>query len=145
MSATLKDLLKNKIGYRNPNFQGSGEKNCYDVIRFEIESLGNLDILYTMSELYNLDFSEYLYEDDGEEYAMEDCIVDLVTFITNFLEEKFSTTKENISVIWLTSKEGVEKLYSYNEDTEIAEFSIGENWMPISDIGMDGILFAYKE
>ena len=36
------------FGYRTELFSGSGKRNVFEVVKFEIFELGNLDILYTI-------------------------------------------------------------------------------------------------
>jgi hypothetical protein len=148
MSVTLETLLKTRIGYRNEHFQGSGMKQAYDVIGYEIQELYNTDIIDTMSSLYNLDLSKYMMEDEDYDYPVVDmeCSLDLIQEIMSFLEKKFKTDKQNIYVVWVTTAEAVKKFYSFdNEEPELTTVSIKDNWLPISDIDTQGILFAYTE
>lgn len=143
-SETLKTMWATHTGYRNESFSGSGVRNLMDVIYFEIEELENMDIPYTMNKFYGIDFSDYIEFVDGEEFVHPECYHDVFEVIACFLEEKLSTKRENIEAIWLTTKEAVEKIYS-KFGKRIMGYSFTDNWIPISDLGEDGTLFAYKK
>lgn len=139
----LKTMLAEKCGYRNEEFQGSGERLAQDVIRFELNDLGNRDILYTMTEMYGVDFSSF-FEDEEIFDEVSENILDVMEIILCFLEKKLQTTRDNIHVLWLASKETVMDMY-YGTEENVQKYEIGDDWIVISNLGYDGILFAFKK
>lgn len=132
-SKTAAKLLENKIGYREESYSGSHIRNLYDVIEFEIEELGNEDILYFLKcnepELHDL--PDPLTEDDD--------IPSILKRIDKFVKTKLGST--NVSAIWLTSYKYVKKWYE-GEDESIDMYSIPANFVILSDLNDEGILLA---
>jgi hypothetical protein len=146
LSETLKKLTEDGYGYRNETCYGSGVRTLSEVIYFEIEELGNIDIITTMATLYNPELMEYLYEEDGDSYVYPDELINVQEEILKILESKMNTTRDNLCAIWLTTEEAVETLYCNQcAETDIRKIKILNSWLPISDIGYDGILFVYNK
>ena len=145
LSETLKTMQETGLGYRNDNFYGSGVRDIEDIVYFEIEELGNTDIIYTMSKLYKLDWEKYVEEEDGDYFVPEDYLHEIQNNILSYLEKHFGESHTNLCGIWLTTEEAVKKRYCSNSEEEIMEISIGKTWLPISDLGFDGTLFVYKK
>ena len=146
MSETLKKLTADGYGYRNETCYGSGVRLLSDVIYFEIEALGNIDIIETMAKLYKPELIEYLYEEDGDSYVYPDELINVQEEILKILEEKLNTKRDNLHAIWLTTEYAVNKLYCNQcAETDIRKIKILNSWLPISDIGYDGILYVYNK
>ena len=143
-SETLKTMLATHTGYRNESYSGSGVRDLMDVIYFEIEELDNMDILYTMSKFYGLDFSNYIETEDDYEFVHPECYQKVFDVIAGFVEKKLSADRKNLEAIWLTTKEAVDKIYS-KYGKKVTGYSFTEDWIPISDLGEDGTLFVYKK
>lgn len=140
MSETLKKLLEDKVGYRTENFSGSGVRNAVEVATFEISSLFNTDIMDTMQNMYNLDFSEFIDVEEEDLFEVSQCILDK---IFSFLEEKMEIPIQDMKAIWLTTEEYVKTRYCRDENCVIEKIEIGNSWIPISDLDKDGALFVY--
>lgn len=116
LSFTAKHIFANKLGYRNDGYGDGSIRLVEEIIQYEIEELGNLDILSTCERLYK------------------------VTDINCLLNERFNK-EENVFAIWLTTPEGVAKNYS-EEEVQISEYQLPEDALILSDLDSEGILIA---
>lgn len=116
LSFTAKQIFTNKLGYRNDGYGDGSIRLVEEIIQYEVEELGNLDILSTCERLYK------------------------VTDINCLLEQRFNR-EENVFAIWLTTPEGVVKNYS-EEEVQISEYQLPEDALILSDLDSEGILIA---
>ena len=144
MSVTLTTMLNQKVGFRTENFSGSNIRSLEDVVYFEIRELGNTDILDTMNDFYELDFSSYMDIED-ENVIADESYRDVLELILSHLEKQFNTSHNNLGAIWLTTYDNVEKIYCKSPNDKINMVYIHHNFYPISDLGTDGTLFVYKK
>ena len=132
-----------KIMYRSEDSSGSGVRDIIEVMVFEIYELGNTDILEYVSEHYLSDDTKQDIDkvinaiEDGDELS-EDDIIDLCENIVNEINKK---TKHNLKfALWLADKDVVKDMYAYDELNIDAYYTSD---IILSDLGYDGILFAY--
>lgn len=144
MSITLTQMYNENLGFRTENFSGSGIRNLEDVIYFEIQELCNTDILDTMNELYGIDFQSFM--DVEDEFAVADeSRQEVIELICSHCEKQFNTSRDNLGAIWLSTYDNVKKYYCKSPTDQINMVNILSNFYPISDIGVDGVLFVYKK
>lgn len=132
-----------QVLYRNDSYNNSdGEiRKLKDILVYEIFDLENTDILEYCSEHYDL--SEPLMNEmngiiDGEELD-EDAVEDLVK---RLLTEISSLTGKILRYgLWLAKKDVVMNFYDGDEET-ISGYYVSD--VILSDLGEDGILFAYE-
>ena len=84
------------------------------------------------------------FEDEEIFDEVSENILDVMEIILCFLEKKLQTTRDNIHVLWLASKETVMDMY-YGTEENVQKYEIGDDWIVISNLGYDGILFAFKK
>lgn len=144
MSTTLTKMYNENLGFRTENFSGSGIRNLEDVVYFEIKELGNTDILDTMNELYGIDFYPYMDIEDNFSVA-DESYRDVIELICSHCEKQFNASRDNLGAIWLTTYDWVKKIYSKSSNDQINMIYILDNFYPISDLGVDGVLFVYKK
>lgn len=113
-----------KTGYRNESCYGSGIRDLYEIIEFEMDELENEDIPDYIKKNYG-----YTGRDDSSE--------DVISFLKeNLPEHKYG--------LWLASKEAVKRLYDGSEEN-IVEVKIPNDAVIVSDLGFDGFLIATKK
>ena len=131
------------FGYRTELFSGSGKRNVFEVAKFEIFELGNLDILYTIINnnlvsnndlLYVKDFisdlTRYIYFEDT---MQDEAIYQVVSMIRR------NTGFKITYCLWLADRKNVEYLYGKScIDTYFTSSIV------LSDLGKNGKLFAYE-
>lgn len=134
---TTKYLMYAHRGYRNPWYSGDYESphtKFVQVLHYEVDELGNEDILDTCEHLYGISY-------EGCE-TNEDKMVKVL----GLMMKKFGTLE--LECCWLGSKETVNNLYGGNE-ISYGEISRVACWIPtdaivVSDLGEDGALFVSK-
>lgn len=164
MSLVLDNMIKDKKGYRTENYSGSGVRDLYDVIRYEI-SMGNTDIITYMQEEYDV-LSDYVLEPEqidelkeeainDEEFVKDynDTFYEMVSensgFITdNILDyvcDKLGVSNENdLIALWLTDYDNAVNYYNNGSTEDIDEYSLDKEYVVLSDLGTDGSLFVFK-
>lgn len=132
--------------YRSESAYGSGVRDIVDVLTYEIFELGNTDAIDYIASHYKLDKAgqELLngLQDCWEVYASDseavqrNSIVELVSALNRYfgVELKYC--------LWLADLSAVSELYS-NSEVDIDAY--GASQYKLSDLGRDGILFAYTE
>ena len=132
-----------KIMYRSEDSSGSGVRDIIDVMVFEIYELGNTDILEYVSEHYLSDDTKQVVDnlidtiDNGNEISEDD----IREICENIIDEINKKTKHNLQVaLWLADKEVVRDMYA---DDELNIDAYYTSDIILSDLGYDGILFAY--
>ncbi len=160
VSSTLSEMIHSGKGYRTETFSGSGVRNLEEILRFEISSLGNLDVLDYLKENYGIlsDFAieeeelinlksiakdendlKQLIMSEEQQMVMEDphyYIDQVMGFVCEILG------KTNITGIWLTTRKNVITVYNGCPD-DIDEYTLPKKYVVLSDLGADGALFAY--
>ena len=131
MSDILITILKERKGYRNNNFQNSGITSLKEILNHEVKELGNEDIFDSMKKLYPDFKCDY------------NSINTKISYTLNFIARYLECSINDINAVWLTTKDNAKKLYTYSDSDIINCVKIPKNSMPISDLGCDGILFAY--
>lgn len=159
-SDTLLKMINDKKGYRNGFFKGCIFSRLEDVLKHEISSLCNIDILHYAKDNYNIlsDFKldenlinklkiESKNEDDFnfsiEMEEVEMAILnsgDFIEEILNYVEN--SLGKKDVKALWLTTKEKVVNIYQGNEYV-IDEYIIPDKFMILSDLYECGALFVF--
>lgn len=128
---TLQSMYMLGYGYRNETFQNCGSRIFKDVINYEINELGNNDIIDTISKFYKQDKLHH--------------IKNKVDFICDFFANILNCKISELRCIWLTSMDGIKSAYSVNNDSdEVNLYYINKYMYPVSDIGLDGTLFVYS-
>lgn len=127
--------MEKVIGYRNEMYGNSAVVDLVSIVEFEIEELGNQDII---------DYMNTNYLEDGEV-----CEYKPAFFIMKLLAKHFGTDK--LYGLWLGSKETVLAMYTdldekeniVLENLELREYILPKDAVPISDLGSgSGILYA---
>lgn len=138
---TLEYLLKEGVGYRNEQFRNSGIINLREIIDFEVLELGNTDIFDTM---------KILYGDNGyqlnENNRLKNLLSYKINYTINFLVKMLDCINEDsLCGVWLTTYQNLYKYIDADTCTEIRKVYIHEqNMIPVSDLGTDGVLFAFN-
>ena len=137
------DNILDGIMYRSEESGGSGVRDVIDIMTFEIFELGNTDILdYTLEN--------YLQYTNIQE-TVERLIDDVTAFSINEVEkickliikEINTQTDHNLKYgLWLADYDRVKDMYAYDESS-IEAYKVSD--IILSDLGIDGILFAYDE
>lgn len=116
------------------------ERDAISVMTFEIEELGNEDILdyvldnYKLSNELKENIKEYINNSDG----------DLENILKNMLSEiKTQTGKDIKYALWLAEKETVIDMYD-GEENGIDVYDTKDGVI-LSDLGYDGILFGFEK
>ncbi len=109
--------------FRNENIYGSGVRDLYEIVAYEIGELGNTDI------------SAYLKENYGYKGRARNADA-----VINFLKEKFPEYQYGL---WLCSKQAAIDWYDGTEE-ELTEYEIPSDAVIISDLGYEGVLYASK-
>ena len=129
------------ILYRAEDTYGSGIRDIYEVIFYELVELGNTDILEYCLEHYLLDtIIEDSVEDLIDNYTEydEEYINDIIYAMIHEIEKKTNTQLKYC--LWLASKEAVEDLYAGENINKYYTSNI-----ILSDLDYDGTLYAYKD
>lgn len=129
-----------KIMYRDEDIYGSGINDILDVISYEVYELGNTDIL------------EYCLDHYVEDKNLKNRIIDLVNNLENYsdldvfnlvqdlvVEINYQTKSDLKYCLWLASEQAVKDLY---DGSNINAYYTSD--IILSDLGYDGILFAYE-
>ena len=141
------------IMYRNDDCYNSRERNIVEVIYFEIFELNNTDILEYVSKHYldqplrseceniiNADnYSNLSYFNDDEEAGRN--------FVKAIVASISAKTRRNLShALWLAKKDAVINLYHNGPEAQgITIASYHTSSIVLSNLGYDGILFAYDD
>ena len=136
----------NTIMYRSEDSYGSGVRDILDVMTYEIYELGNTDILEYVCEHY-LDKStvdvikRVIYSvEGGQDDISEDYIYDICKDIVSEINKK--TNHDLKYALWLADKSVVEDMYT-DDPLNIDAYYTSD--VILSDLGNDGILFAYGD
>lgn len=122
-SIELQEMLKQKTGYRNWGFRGSGVYEAAEVISFECEELGNTDVYEFVQQHYGVKLGS-------------------LAELLQWLDDRTAEWGK-CYVLWLTSWEGVIKHYTYEgEQNVICKVTLPDDVFPLSDCGDQGTLFA---
>jgi hypothetical protein len=147
---TLEKMIREGRGYRTETFSGSKIRKIADIIRGEI-SFGNTDVIEYLQKNCNI-LKDYVYDRTipGRIYFdyIDFCIENaphIAAEIEAFLKEVFRVEDiDDLEGIWLTDHENVVTLYG-GTDNDIDEYLIpDENFIVISDLGIDGSLFVFN-
>lgn len=140
MSVELKHILLHRSGYRTDDESelaetiGNYPKNT-DILNQEIIDLENNDILDTLYDLYNYDA---LANDKEPSTAT-------IKNIDGFIKKQLNTDKYHL--VWLCDTARNASRYS-NIDGDLESVYLVDlkqrDLMPISDLGPEGVLIAYK-
>lgn len=124
---------------------GDGTTDPISVISFEIGELYNTDILeYCINNYGSKMNPEIKSRIDDVINNTDDFTYDsIIPFVTDFIHEMERIWNIIIkSVIWLADKKAVETLYCHDENGNIEPYKTSD--YILSDLGSDGILFAYS-
>lgn len=136
-----------KIRYRNESCYGDGFRDIVDVMRHEIFTLENTDILEYLLDKNPEAFSDELIEDmkqaigHTEEYGGTDEMQELCTNIRDSLSRFYG--KELRYCLWLADKDVVKELYDGNSAESVDAYKVSD--YILSDLGRDGTLYAYED
>lgn len=126
------ELMLNRRGYRCDDLSevGSFNLNPKDIFDQEINEFGNDDIMLTMHNLYGT----------HENFSIDE--------IDNYIKATLNTDKYYL--IWLTSnkKDDIDYTEANNEQdalNHIYSVEFDRSFMPISDLGPEGMLIAYTD
>lgn len=134
------------IMYRSEDSYGSGKRDILDVMTYEIYGLNNTDILYYVREHYLDDklkhtITELMYSiEEGLDEFTEEEVYDVCKRIVDIINKK---TNHNLKyVLWLADKSVVQDMYA-DDLMNIDAYYTSD--IILSDLGSDGILFAYDD
>lgn len=139
MSVELKHILLHRAGYRTDDESeladtiGNYPKNI-EILSQEIIDLENTDILDTLADLYNF---KILNNEEANENDIE--------LIDQFIKQKLNA--KHYHLIWLCDTAHNASWYSNTEGDTESVYCVNlkhHNLMPISDLGPEGVLIAYK-
>ena len=138
-----------KVLYRNESCYGSGVRDVIDIIHHEYHALGNTDIFEYCLNNYNLSegLKENLRQDiswfESEFQRCGEYPSSLNDDIENLIRELSALTGKEIRyALWLAPENTVRELYD-GTDGNIDAYETSE--IILSDLGPDGILFAYQD
>lgn len=148
-SNTARSVLETKIGYRNPYLYGSNIVDTLEIIRYEIEELGNLDIPYFCIENFGLGITEeeidYIGSGKADDYEWNVFVEYFINRLESFLYKKTRVSPSEWYSVWVGDVEDIVKNYE-GDSTNIAEVSFGDSEIIIlSDLGSDGVLVLSLE
>ena len=136
--------------YRTEKCYGSGIRDVYKVIAYEVLTLCNSDILDTIAQIpYISAQTRETLQSLSDELDREGYIEDIPeeTFypvIKAVLDEIKSNTGYSIKyALWLAEYDAVKTLYNDGEDDGIIAYEPGP--IILSDLGYDGKLFGYEK
>lgn len=159
LSSTAKTLLKNKNGWRNDALFDNKNRPFVVTLKYEIEVLGNLDILYFVfnhyfndeykknkDSFYSALFQEYIDNDmDFDVLFKEYDLRSICNWINSYFCERLNVKKScDLYCKWLTTIEGYNRIYG-NEmihGYELKNYVFPNNSMIASDLGLDGSLIV---
>lgn len=118
ISETAKELLERRIGYRNDGLS-TGIYKIKDIIDFETFELGNEDIYDTCEEVWNTR--------------------DPLSVIHKFYGHI------DVYGMWFGRREDILNNYAEDGETEVSRYSIPKKAIILSDLGEEGVLFAFEE
>lgn len=132
LSRTLSYMIDTGEGYRN-TYCTSGVTKLSEIIRFEMNELGNRDIIDFIGSNY-LGYIPSTISDT--EY--------LIKYTLEFIANIFKTDPNNLNGVWLTTYQDVlDKYYYKDEENNIIKVYTHKGMLPISDLDRDGALFVY--
>ena len=144
-----KSILESLIAYRNDALYGSGAAKLEDIIRFEMEELGNSDIPSTLLDNFNvlraegkdienlidlIDSGNFTEDNLGEEEINRN-----VNLLMDVIKRMYPEAKYGL---WLGTKDSIDKNYEGNATAYKIEYE-----KPISDLDLSdqGCLFVYSK
>lgn len=139
MSVELKHILSRRSGYRTDDQSeladtiGNYPTNI-EILSQEIIDLENTDILDTLADLYNF---KILNNEEASENDLK--------LIDQFIKQKLKA--ENYHLIWLCDTAHNASRYSNIDGDTESVYCVNlkhHNLMPVSDLGPEGELIAYK-
>lgn len=139
MSVELKHILSRRSGYRTDDQSeladtiGNYPTNI-EILSQEIIDLENTDILDTLADLYNF---KILNNEEASENDLK--------LIDQFIKQKLKA--ENYHLIWLCDTAHNASRYSNIDGDTESVYCVNlkhHNLMPVSDLGPEGALIAYK-
>ena len=161
LSSTAKTLLLNRNGWRNDDLFDNVNKPFLDVLSYEVEELGNTDILSFVFDYYfekeyknkRLGYFTSLYKhylDCGKDVdvLLETSEHDIVfKFINNYFCDKLGIwNNSNIYCKWFTTQHGYSKVYkTVGESYELCQYLFPEKFLIVSDLGIDGCMVVSNE
>lgn len=139
MSVELKHILQRRSGYRTDDqSELAGTIGNYPtniaILNQEIIDLENTDIIDTLANLYNF---KILNNKEADE--------DDLKLIDQFIKQKLNT--KHYHLIWLCDTARNASWYSNIDGDTESVYCVNlkqHNLMPISDLGPEGVLIAYK-
>ena len=159
LSSTAKTLLKNHNGWRNDLLFDNKNLPFVKVLKYEIEVLYNLDILYFVfnhyfneeyknnkDNLYSALFQEYIDNDmDFDILLKEYDLRSICNWINSYFCEGLNVEQgSDLYCKWFTTIEGYNRIYG-NEmihGYELKNYVFSNNSMIASDLGLDGCLIV---
>lgn len=140
------EMFKAKKGYRTELYSGSLVRDLKQILLFEIDVLGNSDIITYCEEEHKISLRNDLLKeiDLNENFRVEEIVCLYGSTIAEKLYE-FVQTKTGFKKplgLWLTTKNSVKNYYHAEYDNDIDAYEIPENIMVLSDLGYDGCLFV---
>lgn len=137
------------VAYRNDTLYGSGVAKLEDIIRFEMEELGNSDTPSTLLDNFKvlraegndiedlidiIDSGDFTEDNLGEEEINRN-----VNLLMNVIKRTYPEAKYGL---WLGTKDSIDKNYEGNATAYTIEYE-----KPISDLGLSdqGCLFVYSK
>lgn len=132
--------------YRTESAYGSQNRDIREVLLFEIVELGNTDVLDYVVKHYAESFPDELLghlkaisDESGISKYSDQELCNIVNQTVDCLSCHFNV--KLMYCLWLADKEAVIDLYGGTEETMDA-YSTSD--FILSDLGRDGILFAYE-
>lgn len=123
-SSTLQEMKQTRVGYRNDAY-GTEVYPLREIIQFEIEELGNGDIV---------DF----LQQSGYQLADPSTIQEIFYIIMQIAQSSI----DQLFGLWLSSKKGVTEWYDGKNG--MTAYQLPSDAFPISDLGEQGILWVSK-
>ena len=139
MSVELKHILLHRSGYRTDDQSeladtiGNYPTNI-EILSQEIIDLENTDIIDTLYNLYNCKILNHKEADEDD-----------LKLIDQFIKQKLNT--KHYHLIWLCDTAYNASRYSNIDGNTKSVYCVNlkqRNLMPISDLGPEGVLIAYK-
>ena len=137
------------VAYRNDTLYGSGVAKLEDIIRFEMEELGNSDIPSTLLDNFKVlraegndieDLIDIIDSGDFTEDTLgEEEINRNVNLLMDVIKRIYPEAKYGL---WLGTKDSIDRNYEGNATAYTIEYE-----KPISDLGLSdqGCLFVYSK
>ena len=139
ISQTLQELKQAQKGYRTEYFSGSQVRDPAEVIKYEICSLGNTDIIEYVKTHYGLLRGYELTEDiEVLQINIDAIIKEIISYCSDRLGAK------DLEAIWLTDYEYAKEFYNNGCPHGIDEYFIDNEHLILSDLDQDGALFIFK-